>query len=912
MWRFMQRSLLRQLLGVYLVFVTVVLSTGLAVNGGVQDRLRAEVQASDLALAQAIALETGDALRDARDSLRDLGDLPAVRAADLPTMAAAFAAFKVARRDVDRVYWLDAAGIMRVSVPTDLRTHDLDLAQAPVFQRARRARTPILEAGLVDLTTFNAVVTIAVPVRASDGRLTGVVASNLLLDDLSAPLRTVVDEQNRQAHPIMISMIDDQGQLIATPERARLLQPVLAEMPGAAEALAGRSATRLAPGPQNQDWLFTSAPVPNSGWAVVVQRPARDALAVVDTFIAWLSAATLLFGLGGLLFWMVLVRRVIRPLHVLAGAHQALPAPGPPAPRTAAGLSTRADEVGDLARALVRLERDVTTQLAELHTLLETSTVVVSTLDPQTVADALIREVRRLIDVQAAVVLVPDAASHLRVLASAGRSPAYDRAVHLRLDDSSMPAVRALREGRPVQMIAGPGRDFPPLSYAEGFRSVLAIPIVSPRAGGVVLLVHRTRSEPFTAGEVDLLLTFANYAALAWEHAVLYERSDERLREIARENERLYRRTMEEKQTLAAIMASMSDGLVLAAADSTLLYANPGARALAGLGPGDLAGVHIEAVHTALSRAAGDLTAYRQARAAVERGALPVWLVEIPGPPARTIQVRLFDVRDEADAAIGRGLLLRDVTHEQEMDRFKSTLLAAVGHEVRTPLAAIKGHVSTLLQDDVAWAPVDQRHFLETISAETDRLAQLVTNLLDLSRHEAGLLPLARTPVQLADLIARAIARLHPPIPSLTVDLAPDLPLLTVDGPRIEIVLCNLLANARIYGNGAVHVTGRIEDADAEDAAVIIEVSDNGPGLAPEEIAHVFERFYRAPGGRQRRADGTGLGLAICKAFVEAHDGTIWAESGAAGTTIAFTLPTAGRPVVAPPRPLVANARKGG
>ena len=67
-----------------------------------------------------------------------------------------------------------------------------------------------------------------------------------------------------------------------------------------------------------------------------------------------------------------------------------------------------------------------------------------------------------------------------------------------------MPAVRALREGRPVQMIAGPGRDFPPLSYAEGFRSVLAIPIVSPRAGGVVLLVHRTRSEPFTAGEVNI------------------------------------------------------------------------------------------------------------------------------------------------------------------------------------------------------------------------------------------------------------------------------------------------------------------------------------------------------------------------------------------------------------------------
>src|SRR5205807_3305754 len=128
-------------------------------------------QASDLALAQAIALETSDALRGARDSLADLGALPVVRAGNVPGMAAAFAAFKVARKDVDRVYWLDAAGIMRLSVPGDVRTQDLDLARAPVFQRARTATAPLLEAGLVDLTTFNAVVAVAVPVRDPAGRL---------------------------------------------------------------------------------------------------------------------------------------------------------------------------------------------------------------------------------------------------------------------------------------------------------------------------------------------------------------------------------------------------------------------------------------------------------------------------------------------------------------------------------------------------------------------------------------------------------------------------------------------------------------------------------------------------------------------------------------------------------------------
>ena len=325
--RFLRRSLLRQLLGVYALFVIAVLGTGLAVNAGVQTRLRSEVQASDLALAQAIALETSDALRDARDSLGELGALPAVRGADLPAMTAAFGAFKAARRDVDRVYWLDPPGIMRVSVPGDVRTRDLDLVQAPVFQRALAANGPIVEAGLVDLTTFNAVVIIAAAGARSDGRLTGVVATNFLLDDLSAPLRTVVEEQQKQGHRVQISMIDDQGQLIASPDRERLLQPMLAALPGAADG-AGRAA-RDATGPRTRepDWLYTAAPVPASGWAVVVQRPARDALAVVDTFIAWLSAAAVLFALGGLLFWLTLVRRVIGPLHTLAGAHAGLPTP---------------------------------------------------------------------------------------------------------------------------------------------------------------------------------------------------------------------------------------------------------------------------------------------------------------------------------------------------------------------------------------------------------------------------------------------------------------------------------------------------------------------------------------------------------------------------------------------------------
>jgi signal transduction histidine kinase len=124
--------------------------------------------------------------------------------------------------------------------------------------------------------------------------------------------------------------------------------------------------------------------------------------------------------------------------------------------------------------------------------------------------------------------------------------------------------------------------------------------------------------------------------------------------------------------------------------------------------------------------------------------------------------------------------------------------------------------------------------------------------------------------------------------PGGTISLAipDDLPLVNIDSTRIEVVLHNLVANAQVYGDGEIRIT-----AARRDDEIVIAVADNGPGIAPDELAHVFERFYRARHGRQQHSGGTGLGLAICKAFVEAHGGTIWARSDAQGTTILFSLP---------------------
>ena len=896
MLHFTRRSLLFQLLSVYLLFVVVVLVGGVAVNSLIEQQLSNDAQASDQALAQEVALQTGIQLSDAENALVSLSKIT-VQNQTTSAIESSFQSFQAARSDVDQIYWLDPLGGLRISCSQVACQNKLlaEFSPPDVIRRARMATGPVFEVGVAVEPSFNAGVIIAEPVHAAHGQLVGIVAASLSLVDLSEPLSAVVQAQRQLGRHLMISIIDDRGELIATPDHEHILWTVLNELPGADQALLGHATSQVGLGSDGQSWLFSAVPVPAVGWAVVVQRPTDEALAVVTQLHLWLLVAALLFAIGGLLFWLMLLVRFIRPLHTLAIEHQALPASEQSIPVHATLLAERDDEVGRLARSLVRLERDGLEKLGELRTLLETSNAVVRSLEPHAVVGKIIHEVRRLVDVQAAAVLLPDEQGVLHVLESSGLSEHYDHSLSLSPEQVSSPPVQALREGRPVQKLLGPHTSS--LSYEEGFRSILAIPIMSRHAGGVVLLVHRSEPRHFNQNEIDLLLMFANYATLAWEHAVLYERSDERLREVARENERLYQQASEEKQTLEAIMGSMSDGLVLTGIDGTVLYANVGASTMTGLPSEVLEGRTISVLYNALRTTAVDPADCERALVQVEHAEATEVMVEIRcNGQRRAIHMRLFDVGDESRRAIGRGLLLRDMTRERELDEFKTTLLAAVGHEVRTPLAAIKGHASTLLQEDVTWSPADQRHFLQTISGEADRLAQLVSNLLDLSRQEAGLLSLNRVPARVQDLVAKTIERLSSQGVTIAVHIPDKLPLVNVDNARIEVVLHNLVSNALVYGEGEVRI-----NAERQDDGIVVSVADNGTGIAPDELPHVFERFYRARHGHQKHSGGTGLGLTICKAFIEAHGGVIWAESSGRGVTISFSLPLVSPAVVVVP-----------
>ncbi|GER89500.1 hypothetical protein KDW_36620 [Dictyobacter vulcani] len=301
----------------------------------------------------------------------------------------------------------------------------------------------------------------------------------------------------------------------------------------------------------------------------------------------------------------------------------------------------------------------------------------------------------------------------------------------------------------------------------------------------------------------------------------------------------------------------------------------------------ELVSQHITILYDALLTHALDPLACQHVLAQAISSEATEFMVEMKRYGQRLVlQLRLFDVGDETGQPIGRVLLLRDVTRERELDEFKSTLLAAVGHELRTPLASIKGYASTLLQEDVIWSALDQHNFLQTISSEADRLAQLVSNLLDLSRQEAGLLQLNRTPTSIEDLVIETIERIHRPDAKISWHIPEQMLLVDIDSARIEVVLHNLVMNACAYGEGEIRIT-----AAKKQDQIVVAVTNQGHGIPPDELPHIFDRFYRARHGHQQRPGGTGLGLTICKAFIAAHGGTIRAESSEEHTTISFTLP---------------------
>jgi len=343
----------------------------------------------------------------------------------------------------------------------------------------------------------------------------------------------------------------------------------------------------------------------------------------------------------------------------------------------------------------------------------------------------------------------------------------------------------------------------------------------------------------------------------------------------------------DERNRIEAIVAGMTDAVIATDRHDTIMLLNRAAQDLLRVSREDAVGRAAPAVFGSrrLTAVLHEATAY--GRATAEE--LP------PGAMGdRVVEAHCAPIRNSTGEVTGAVAVLRDVTELRQTERLRRELTANVSHELRTPLTSIKGFAETLL-DGAMKDEETCRRFLTIINGETDRLVNLVDDLLDLSLLESKRVTLDLKPVDLGDLVAHTVDKLRPLALTSQLTLVQSAPsglVVFADPDRLEQVLTNLVDNALKYTPAG----GRIEVQAAEvNSEVEIAVNDTGNGIRPEDLPHVFERFYRADRSRTRGSGGTGLGLAIAKHIVEAHGGRISVSSRVdEGTSFKFTIPRNG------------------
>lgn len=347
-----------------------------------------------------------------------------------------------------------------------------------------------------------------------------------------------------------------------------------------------------------------------------------------------------------------------------------------------------------------------------------------------------------------------------------------------------------------------------------------------------------------------------------------------------------------ERERLATILEHMADGVVITDEVGKVLLLNPAAVEI-------LETEQEEALASTFAQVARHYRIIEVWQRCQKSGLQQTEAVEIY--PERTRQEELFlqiivtplhNTTAGIDQARAYLIILQNLTPVRRLETVRRDFISNISHELRTPLASLKAVVETLRDGAIDDAEAAQR-FLDRADQEVDALTQMVNELLELSRIESGRVPLRLSPTPIYQFIEPAVVRLQPQAErggiSLILDLPPHLPLVLVDGQRVQQVVVNLVHNAVKFTPAGGRVT---ISAEKTAGAIIVQVADTGVGIPAADLPRIFERFYKAD--RARSSGGTGLGLAIARHIVQAHGGRIWAQSKEdRGSTFYFSLPIA-------------------
>ncbi|MEW5869629.1 MAG: GAF domain-containing protein [Chloroflexota bacterium] len=439
------------------------------------------------------------------------------------------------------------------------------------------------------------------------------------------------------------------------------------------------------------------------------------------------------------------------------------------------------------------------------------------------------------------------------------------------------------------------------LSYGEktwdqapSHHSAMGVPLMSgAEALGCLLLFHPALAH-FSMDQLDLVQAAANQVAIAVNNSELYRL----IRDQAEDLGTMLRSQQVETSRSKAILEAVADGVLVTDANRQITLFNESAEKILGLDRSQVLGKSLEQFIGLFGRAAkswmGTITTWSQDANTYQAG--DTYLERITLEDAKVISVHLSPVILRSDF-LGTVSIFQDITHQVEVDRLKSEFVATVSHELRTPMTSIKGYVEILLMGAAGKMSEQQEHFLQIVKSNTERLAVLVNDLLDVSQIESGRITLKLQPMVLEEVVTLSITDLRrrseeesKPI-AIETDFQPNLPRVKGDPDRIRQVLDNLIDNAFQYNSPNGKILIRVRQVEDE---VQIDVKDSGIGIHPSDLSRVFERFFRGENPLVLGVSGTGLGLSITQYLVEMHRGRIWVESTGIpgeGSTFSFTLP---------------------
>lgn len=453
---------------------------------------------------------------------------------------------------------------------------------------------------------------------------------------------------------------------------------------------------------------------------------------------------------------------------------------------------------------------------------------------------------------EGSLLLLDENSGELYMRASRNFQEDFVRTFRLPIRDSL--AGQVLRTGKPVMLDEQTPRKIK-TSYLV--YTIIYVPlVVQERVIGALEVDNRQSRKPFTDYHITLVSALADYAAIAIENARLYSNSEL------------------ERNKLESILTNIEEGVIVVDPDRRIVLVNRKAREAFGIEEKNLTG--------------------RRLREVLQHQELLEILREDQTTPSRTELMlqdgRVLNAQITPISEIGLVVTMQDITHLKELDRIKSDFVNTVSHDLRSPLTAILGYVELI--DRVGAVNVQQKEFIHRVQISVQNITSLINDLLDLGRIEAGF-DARNEIVPFSAIIHYAVDGLRGRAQQKSLELQleiPDvLPQVLGNPVRLRQMLSNLISNSIKYTPDSGQVIIR---AQAEGEQIILQVSDNGPGIPPADQPYIFDKFYRAS-NIPSDTPGTGLGLAIVKSIVENHQGRIWVDSNIGqGTTFTIVLPT--------------------